>query len=201
MLKFIIQISAKEWWLIIRAIFFPLTMSKFNLAGISAKEQIGGLFEGNILDGGDQSFAYAAAGMHRHIPAVGQGKTFPSPGYHTAILEWETRFQGLHMGYVPGVVRHQFHGIVKDRRYWERRTVLVQTAFDPQVNIARNALTGVIAPALCFPSKLAEGILKYFSSRNEDGNLFARKEHPFPSSSSVSPVILMLCPQASYTGG
>ena len=200
MLKFIIQISAKEWWLIIRAIFFSPHYPKIQL-NFSQRAKSGVCLKGIFWMAATKALPTPQpACTGTSLPLVRE-KPVPSPGYHTAILEWETRFQGLHMGYVPGVVRHQFHGIVKDRRYWERRTVLVQTAFDPQVNIARNALTGVIAPALCFPSKLAEGILKYFSSRNEDGNLFARKEHPFPSSSSVSPVILMLCPQASYTGG
>ena len=146
-----------------------------------AYEQIGGLFEGNILGGGDQSFAYAAAGMHKHIPA-GQQKIFPTSGYHTAVLEWETRFQGLRMGHVPGVVRHRFHGTAKDRRYWERRALLARAAFDPHVHIARDALTGVIAPTPSFPTSLVKGILKYFSSRNEDGVLSPTQKETFPSS-------------------
>lgn len=61
-----------------------------------AYEQASGFFEGNMLGGSDESIAYAIMGMHAELPDL--LKTFPSPGYRKAILEWEARFQGLRMG-------------------------------------------------------------------------------------------------------
>jgi hypothetical protein len=131
-----------------------------------AYEQAGGLFEGNILGGSDQSTAYAVMGMHAELPDT--LKIFPSPGYRKAILEWEARFQGLRMGYVPGVAKHQYHGSVKNRQYWERRDLLSDVAFDPLQHVQRDNETGVLVPTARFPSMLKVKILEYFQSRRED---------------------------------
>lgn len=132
----------------------------------AAYERFGGLFEGNILGGSDQSTAYAILGMHATLPDT--LKMFPSPGYKKAILEWEKKFHGLRPGYVPGVVKHHFHGSVQNRRYWERRDLLSDSAFDPQVYLQRDQQTGVIVPTKDFPKALAGRILEYFESRKED---------------------------------
>ena len=127
---------------------------------------MGGLFEGNILGGGDQCNAYALLGMHAQLPDT--LKLFPSKGYKKAVLAWEGRFKGLRMGYVPGVIQHHYHGSVKDRKYWERRDLLSDAGFDPQTHVARDEATGVLVPTPAFPPGLATGILAYFQSRKED---------------------------------
>ena len=131
-----------------------------------AYEQVGGLFEGNILGGGDQCTAYALLGMHAQLPDT--LKLFPSKGYKEAVFAWEDRFKGLRMGYVPGVIQHHYHGSVKDRKYWERRDLLSDAGFDPQTHVARDEVTGVLVPTAAFPPGLAAGILDYFQSRKED---------------------------------
>jgi hypothetical protein len=131
-----------------------------------AYDQIGGLFEGNILGGNDQSTAYAILGMHAQLPDT--PKMFPSPGYKNAVLAWERKFQGLRPGYVPGVVNHHFHGSVGNRHYWERRDLLSDARFDPQVHLQRDPESGVIKPTAEFPKDLAARILDYFKSRKED---------------------------------
>ena len=131
-----------------------------------AYEQVGGLFESNILGGSDQSTAYAILGMHAKLPDT--LKMFPSPGYKQTILKWEEKFHGLHLGYVPGIVNHHFHGLLKNRRYWERRDMLSDVAFDPQVHVQRDPESGVLVPTKHFPKKLEVDILAYFKGRMED---------------------------------
>ena len=131
-----------------------------------AYEQVGGLFEGNILGGGDQCTAYALLGMHAQLPDT--LKLFPSKGYKEAVFAWEDRFKGLRMGYVPGVIQHHYHGSVKDRKYWERRDLLSDAGFDPQTHVAPDERSGVLVPTPEFPPGLATGILDYFQSRKED---------------------------------
>jgi hypothetical protein len=73
----------------------------------------------------------------------------------------------LRLGYVPGVIRHHYHGLKKDRKYMERWHILVDNAFSPDEHLTYNK-DGLLIPTVACPQKILDDIVKYFKERNED---------------------------------
>ena len=129
-----------------------------------AYEKLGGLYELSILGAGDHNMALSLIGKGQKSINVGA-----TPEYKKSILQFETRARGLRLGYVPGVIRHYFHGTKKNRRYAERWSILVKNKYDPTKHMKKNP-QGLLVPTDTCPPKLLEDIMKYFKQRNEDGN-------------------------------
>lgn len=87
--------------------------------------------------------------------------------YKKIILEYEKKIKNARLGYVPGVIRHYYHGSKKNRQYTERWKILVNNDYDPinHITIDKN---DIIIPSANFPDKLKKEILMYFKERNED---------------------------------
>ena len=79
----------------------------------------------------------------------------------------ENKIKKLRLGYVPGVIRHYFHGSKKNRKYRERWEILVKNNFDPLTYIRRDA-NGVLEPTEICPQEMLDEIMEYFKERNED---------------------------------
>jgi hypothetical protein len=88
-------------------------------------------------------------------------------GYKESILEFQKKTKGLRLGYVPGVIRHFFHGSKKNRKYTERWNILIQHAFTPLTHVKYDT-KGILVPTEEFPSDFENDILNYFKERNED---------------------------------
>jgi len=127
-----------------------------------AYEQMGGLYESAILGSGDNVMAFALIG--RGVMAVHADST---PAYKNSIYEFQCRARGLRLGYVPGVIRHHFHGSKKYRRYMERWKILVKHAFSPEDHL-EILPDGLIVPSATCPPELLTEIYEYFAQRNED---------------------------------
>jgi hypothetical protein len=87
--------------------------------------------------------------------------------YKESLRQFQQRAVNLRLGYVPGVIRHHFHGAKKNRKYHERWQILVDNAYDPFVHIKRNR-DGLLVPTELCPQKMLDDILAYFAERNED---------------------------------
>ena len=96
-----------------------------------AYEQIGGLFELGVLGAGDNLMAHSF--ICNAELAINQNA---HPGYIASLLEFEEKSSRLRVGYVPGVIKHHFHGSKKNRKYIERWKILIKYAFDPQTQLA-----------------------------------------------------------------
>jgi hypothetical protein len=89
--------------------------------------------------------------------------------HHTHFRAWGERFyadvQG-HVTFTPGIVLHMWHGTTANRRYGERRRILVDNAFSPADDIRLNAMGcwewNSEKPAL------HAAVKQYFYLRNED---------------------------------
>lgn len=128
----------------------------------AAYEKMGGLYEVSILGSGDSNMAlsYIKRGLHSL-----NGNT--TDAYKDSLLQFETKVKNLRLGYVPGVIRHHFHGSKKNRKYMERWTILVNHTFDPYTDITKNK-DGLLVPTESCPADMLKDILNYFSERNED---------------------------------
>ena len=127
-----------------------------------AYERMGGLYELSILGAGDHNmcFSYIANG-EKSLNAE------TTDEYKQSIKEFEEKAKQLRLGYVPGVIRHHFHGSKKNRKYSERWQILVQNKYNPATHVAKNA-DGLLVPTATCPQEMLDAIKQYFLERNED---------------------------------
>jgi hypothetical protein len=72
------------------------------------------------------------------------------------------------IGYVPGLLIHEWHGKKKDRKYKSRWDILIEHGFDPDLDLKRD-WQGVWQLTDRSPG-LRDGFKAYFAARNEDSN-------------------------------
>jgi hypothetical protein len=73
----------------------------------------------------------------------------------------------LRLGYVPGVIRHHFHGSKKNRKYTERWKTLIKHGYSPNIHIKYDE-KGIIIPNMDFSIEFKQDIMNYFKERKED---------------------------------
>jgi hypothetical protein len=127
-----------------------------------AFERIGGLYDHGILGSGDYVML---------LSLLGRGNNFINSRYSAdfvdSVLQFQSKFQKLRFGYVPGVIRHYFHGSKANRKYQDRNEILVKHQFSPYKHITYDE-KGVIVPTSEFPEECKAEIMEYFNGRNED---------------------------------
>jgi len=127
-----------------------------------AYEKMEGLYDISILGSGDHNMAYsyifnASESLNANVHI----------NYLQSLEEFQQRACKLRLGYVPGVIRHFYHGSKKNRKYRERWQILVNHQYSPMKHITRNA-DGLLVPTLECPQGLLDDIMQYFRERNED---------------------------------
>jgi len=127
-----------------------------------AYDRIGGLYDKAILGSSDNIMMLSLLGLSMH--GINPEST---DGYKESILEFQEKIKTLRFGYVPGVIRHHYHGNKKNRKYQERWAILVGHNYDPNIHIKYDK-NGVIVPTEHFPEQMKIDIMNYFIERNED---------------------------------
>jgi len=127
-----------------------------------AYDSIGGIYDLGILGSGDNHIAKALIGMAQESYSEKQ-----SPGYKKSILEFQKVARTLKLGYVPGVIRHFFHGSKKNRKYGDRWKILTKYQYDPYIHLEKNEF-GMLSPTPACPKGLLKEIIHYFQARKED---------------------------------
>jgi hypothetical protein len=127
-----------------------------------AYDKLGGLYEYGILGSGDNIMSFTL--IKNGLKSINHEST---SGYKQSIISFETKSKTLRLGYVPGVIRHHFHGNKKDRKYVERWQILVDHSYDPYTYLTRDE-NGLIIPNGDCPKEMLVKIDEYFHGRNED---------------------------------
>lgn len=122
-----------------------------------AYEKMNGLYENSILGSGDHNMAFSL--INNGIKSININV---NPGYKEDVLEFQKRVKGLRLGYVPGIIRHYYHGSKVNRRYNERWQILVENEYNPKTHIIHNP-DGLIIPSFQCPHKLLDDIMEYFT--------------------------------------
>jgi len=128
----------------------------------TAYDKMGGIYEESILGSGDNNMAFSF--IQHGITSLNKNA---SDNYKKSVQEFENRSKNLRLGYIPGVIRHYFHGSKKNRRYMDRWKILVNNQYCPSLHITKNK-DGLIIPTKNCPKQILIDIMKYFSERNED---------------------------------
>jgi len=128
-----------------------------------AYEKMGGLYDKGILGSGDNIMAYSF--LQKSINNALNPEN--SEDYKNSVYEFQEKVKNMRIGYVPGVVRHYYHGSKKNRKYGERWKLLVNHKYSPNIHIEYDD-NGIIIPTEFFPKELIKEIYQYFEERNED---------------------------------
>jgi len=127
-----------------------------------AYERMGGLYEVGILGSGDNIMM---------LSLLGNGeKSINSnshPDYINSIIEFQNKVKNFRLGYVPGIIRHYYHGSKQNRRYHERWEILLKHDYSPIEHIKKDKI-GILVPTKSFSKGLKDDIYTYFNERNED---------------------------------
>jgi len=131
-------------------------------------DRMGGLYDLSILGAGDHNMALSLIdrgniSLNEHV----------HPDYLDSILEFQSKLNNARLGYTPGVIRHNFHGSKKNRRYAERWEILVKHAYSPRLHVTKNDI-GLLVPTEACPQELLDDILFYFKQRSEDEGVLQR---------------------------
>ena len=127
-----------------------------------AYDRMGGLYEYSILGSGDHNMSFSFIGQPDK--SLNEDTT---NAYKESLRLFQKRAAQLRLGYVPGIIRHHFHGSKKNRKYHERWQILVEKAYNPFIHITKNR-DGLLVPTELCPQKMLDKILAYFAERNED---------------------------------
>ena len=127
-----------------------------------AYDRMGGLYENAILGSGDNIMMCSLLGQADKSVHLNN-----SQEYKQDIYDYQTRVKNLRFSYVPGVIRHYYHGAKVNRRYKERWQILVDHGYNPLIHIKKNK-DGLLIPTDQCPAGLLVDILEYFKARNED---------------------------------
>lgn len=127
-----------------------------------AYEKIGKLYDAGILGSGDNIMAFSFINKSNHYVNHKY-----SDDYNNSMLKFQEKSKSLRLGYVPGVIRHYYHGKKKNRNYVERTEVLAKYQYSPIQDI-RYDKVGIIIPTNHFSEEFKEDIMNYFLERKED---------------------------------
>ncbi len=137
-------------------------------ASVDAISKVGGLVDYAILGSGDHYMAYALLGT---LQASTLGVTY-SGAYAKRLMAWQARAEHWikrDVGYVDGLVLHDYHGDKINRGYGSRWRILTDNGFDPDHDIKYDA-QGLLQLETVSPRqiKMRDGIRAYMRRRNED---------------------------------
>ena len=127
-----------------------------------AYERMGGIYELAVLGSGDNVMA-----MSYIKNVMKSANDRYSENYLESIHDFQDRVKGLRIGYVPGVIRHYYHGSKVNRKYTERWEILIKHAYDPYLHVSYNK-DGLLVPTDSCPQEFLDDILHYFEERKED---------------------------------
>ena len=130
-------------------------------------DQLGGVMDFPVLGSADHLMALAMLGETDRI----NNKEL-SAGYIGAIKQWEEtalKVVNKSIGYVPGMLAHNFHGKKINRGYHNRTDILVRNQFDPATDLMKDT-QGVYQLVIEDERQcsLGNALYEYFKSRKED---------------------------------
>jgi len=153
-------------------------------------DRCGGFYDRLIVGSGD---AAIWAAIHDERPHILQWLETLSPSY----AEWRTRFRDeiqRQLSYVPGTVRHLYHGPISRRKYNSRNKILLKNFYDPEKD-TRISENGALEWASKKPV-LHEEVCNYFIERQS--SLKKSYDNRKSTQSNGTAVCILIPPKSPY---
>ena len=125
-------------------------------------DKIGGIFEVSILGSSDNIMCHTF--IKKAPDSLKQGM---SKEYIEFVRNFQNKMEGVKLGFVPGSIRHYFHGKKENRNYYGREDILIKYQYNPYTFIKHDD-RGLIIPTEHFKKEFLKDIMDYFKNRNED---------------------------------
>ena len=127
----------------------------------TAYEQLGGLYD-DVLGSADSIMSIS------FINKVDiRKKRAYTDDYNNSMEDYQKRATNIRVGYVPGVIRHHYHGSRLNRKYVEKCNILIDNKYSPTKHLTYDE-DGIRIPTPECPPQLLIDILNYFIERKED---------------------------------
>ena len=127
-----------------------------------AYEKLGGLYDKGILGSGDSIMALSFINKCHNMNNIQYHED-----YNNSMLEYQKKTKNMRLGYVPGVIIHNYHGSKKNRNYTERWKILMKYNYSPITHLSYNN-EGILIPTKNFEWEFQNEIINYFKERKED---------------------------------
>ena len=127
-----------------------------------AYEKIGGIYDEGVLGSGDNIMALAFINKTERMNNEDYHED-----YNQSMIDFQEKAKNLRLGYIPGVIKHYYHGSKKNRQYTERWRILIDHGFSPKLDLTYNK-QGILIPTTHFSEDFKEAIMNYFRERKED---------------------------------
>lgn len=128
----------------------------------NAYEKIGGIYDKGVLGSGDNIVALSIINKCKYI-----NNNEYSNDYNNSMLEYQKNASKLRLGYIPGIIMHNFHGSKQNRKYSERWKILMKYNYSPKDHVTYNK-QGILIPTKQFSQDFKKDIINYFKERKED---------------------------------
>jgi len=127
-----------------------------------AYEKIDGLYDKGILGSGDNIMALSLINSVSYVLNMDYHDDYKNSAY-----DFQKKAKNLRLGYVPGVIKHYYHGTKKNRQYTERWQILISHKFSPFIHVKYDK-DGILIPTEEMSQEFKDDIFNYFKERKED---------------------------------
>jgi hypothetical protein len=124
--------------------------------------KIGGLYDRNIVGGGDAVLFEAISGQRTRY------RERQSPRSRDHLDRWIESVGPVRYACLPGTIRHLWHGDFANRQYVSRDAIMRQYDYDPERHITIDS-RGLLAWTDAAPQAMRDSVAAYFAGRKEDG--------------------------------
>uniref|UniRef100_A0A6C0EBJ5 Protein kinase domain-containing protein n=1 Tax=viral metagenome TaxID=1070528 RepID=A0A6C0EBJ5_9ZZZZ len=132
-------------------------------------DKMGGLYENCITGDGDMVMALCFISNYKSLLSYDI-----SEDYGRSFEEFEKKVGNCRLGYVPGIIKHHYHGSLNSRGYDKRNQILTKYNYSPSIHVTKNEY-GLLVPTDKFPEELKDCIMNHFRSKNEDAEFVKNK--------------------------
>lgn len=125
-------------------------------------DRIGGIYDRNIVGGGDAVFFEAVSGLMTSY------RDRQSKASRSHLESWIAGVGPTRIGYLPGSVHHLWHGDFRNRQYVSRDAIMRRYEFDPELHVEVDA-QGLLAWTDAAQQAMRDEVAEYFAARRDDG--------------------------------
>jgi len=125
-------------------------------------EKLGKIYDEGVLGSGDNIIALSLINKVENITNINY-----SSEYNNSMLEYQNKAKTLRLGYVPGIIRHFYHGSKFNRKYTDRWQILMKHSYSPTKHLKYDDF-GILIPTDFFSEDFQNDIMNYFEQRKED---------------------------------